>query len=82
MSTGGAPKGVLVDRCAALHGGQMQCRLELDTDEKRERAARMGVSDPRAIFAIEDMVRGSLFSATGVTDGAAGVQCRFSQAFH
>jgi len=46
----------------------MQCRLVLDTDEKRERAARMGVSDPQKIFLIEDMVRGDcLFAATGVT---------------
>ncbi len=52
-------------------GGQMQCRLILDSDEKRERAAKMGVSDPRMIYGIEDMVRGDcLFAATGVTDGS------------
>jgi fructose-1,6-bisphosphatase II / sedoheptulose-1,7-bisphosphatase len=43
----------------------------LDTEEKRERAAKMGVTDPRKKYAMEDMVRGDcLFSATGVTDGA------------
>ena len=57
----------------------MQCRLVLDTDEKRERAARMGVTDPQMIFSVEDMVRGDcLFAATGVTTGAlvSGVKFR------
>ena len=52
-------------------GGQMQCRLVLDTEERRERAAKMGIKDPRKKYEIEDMVRGDcLFAATGVTDGA------------
>jgi len=79
MSTGGAPEGVLAAAALRCIGGQMQCRLVLDTDEKRERAARMGITDPRTIFSIEDMVRGDcLFSATGVTDGAlvSGVKFR------
>jgi fructose-1,6-bisphosphatase II / sedoheptulose-1,7-bisphosphatase len=79
MSTGGAPEGVLAAAALRCIGGQMQCRLVLDTDEKRERAAHMGISDPRTIFAVEDMVRGDcLFAATGVTDGAlvSGVKFR------
>jgi fructose-1,6-bisphosphatase II / sedoheptulose-1,7-bisphosphatase len=79
MSTGGAPEGVLAAAALRCIGGQMQCRLVLDTDEKRERAARMGINDPRTIFAVEDMVRGDcLFAATGVTDGAlvSGVKFR------
>ena len=52
-------------------GGQMQCRLVLDTEEKRERAAKMGIKDPRKKYEIADMVMGDcLFAATGVTDGA------------
>ena len=57
----------------------MQCRLVLDTDEKRERAAKMGIKDPRKKYQIEDMVRGDcLFAATGITDGRMlqGVQIR------
>ena len=57
----------------------MRCRLVLDTDEKCERAARMGVTDPQMIFSVEDMVRGDcLFAATGVTPGAlvSGVKFR------
>jgi fructose-1,6-bisphosphatase II / sedoheptulose-1,7-bisphosphatase len=79
MSTGGAPEGVLAAAALRCIGGQMQCRLVLDTDDKRERAARMGVSDPQKIFLIEDMVRGDcLFAATGVTNGAlvSGVKFR------
>ena len=79
MSTGGAPEGVLAAAALRCIGGQMQCRLVLDTDEKRERAARMGVTDPQMIFSVEDMVRGDcLFAATGVTTGAlvSGVKFR------
>ena len=42
----------------------------VDTDEKRERVAKMGIKDPRKKYQIEDMVRGDcLFAATGITDG-------------
>lgn len=71
MGIGGAPEGVLAAAALRCIGGQMQCRLILDSDEKRERAAKMGVKDPRMVYGIEDMVRGDcLFAATGVTDGA------------
>ena len=46
IGTGGAPEGVLAAAALRCIGGQMQCRLILDTDEKRERAAKMGVNDP------------------------------------
>jgi fructose-1,6-bisphosphatase II / sedoheptulose-1,7-bisphosphatase len=71
MGVGGAPEGVLAAAALRCIGGQIQCRLVLDTDEKRERAAKMGVKDPRKKYQMEDMVRGDcLFAATGVTDGA------------
>ena len=70
LGVGGAPEGVLAAAALRCVGGQMQTRLVLDTDERRERAAKMGVTDPRKKFQIEDMVRGDcLFAATGVTDG-------------
>jgi fructose-1,6-bisphosphatase II / sedoheptulose-1,7-bisphosphatase len=56
----------------------MQCRLILDTDERRERAAKMGVKDPRMVYGIEDMVKGDcLFAATGVTTGSLLTGVRF-----
>ncbi len=71
LGIGGAPEGVLAAAALRCIGGQMQCRLVLDTEEKRERAAKMGIKDPRKKYEIEDMVRGDcLFSATGVTHGA------------
>src|SRR6516225_74383 len=70
LGIGGAPEGVLAAAALRCIGGQMQARLIIDTDEKRERAAKMGIKDPRKKYQIEDMVRGDcLFAATGVTDG-------------
>src|SRR5437764_1072996 len=71
MGVGGAPEGVLAAAALRCIGGQIQCRLVLDTEERRARAAKMGVKDPRKKYDIEDMVRGDcLFAATGVTDGS------------
>lgn len=70
MGIGGAPEGVLAAAALRCTGGQMQGRLILDTAEKRERAARMGVTDPNRAYSMEDMAGGDvLFAATGVTDG-------------
>ena len=70
LGIGGAPEGVLAAAALRCIGGQMQTRLVIDTDEKRERAVKMGIKDPRKKYQIEDMVRGDcLFAATGVTDG-------------
>ncbi|HML07012.1 MAG TPA: class II fructose-bisphosphatase [Xanthobacteraceae bacterium] len=70
IGIGGAPEGVLAAAALRCIGGQMQCRLMLDTEQKRERGAKMGIKDPRKKYQIEDMVRGDcLFAATGVTDG-------------
>src|SRR5271169_6676639 len=71
IGIGGAPEGVLAAAAMRCIGGQIQCRLVLDTEEKRERALKMGITDPRRRYRMEDLVRGDcLFSATGVTDGA------------
>jgi fructose-1,6-bisphosphatase II / sedoheptulose-1,7-bisphosphatase len=71
IGTGGAPEGVLAAAALRCIGGQMEGRLILDTDEKRARAAKMGITDPRKKYSMNDMVRGDcLFAATGVTDGS------------
>src|SRR5207247_2559414 len=71
IGTGGAPEGVLAAAALRCIGGQMQCRLILDSEEKRERAHKMGVTDPKMVYGIEDMARGDcLFAATGVTTGS------------
>src|SRR3982751_5387850 len=71
LGIGGAPEGVLAASALRCIGGQMQCRLVLDTEEKRERSLKMGIKDARKKYEIEDMVKGDcLFAATGVTDGS------------
>jgi fructose-1,6-bisphosphatase II / sedoheptulose-1,7-bisphosphatase len=70
LGSGGAPEGVLAAAAMRCIGGQMQGRLVLDSEEKRERAAKMGIKDPRKKYEMEDMAKGDcLFAATGVTDG-------------
>jgi fructose-1,6-bisphosphatase II / sedoheptulose-1,7-bisphosphatase len=71
MGIGGAPEGVLAAVALRCVGGQMQCRLVLDTVEKRERAAKMGIEVIGRKYRIEEMVRGDcVFAATGVTNGS------------
>ena len=80
IGTGGAPEGVLAAAALRCIGGQMQCRLILDSEEKRARAHKMGVTDPKMIYGIEDMARGDcLFAATGVTSGLLLSGVKFPQ---
>src|SRR6266513_2480345 len=53
IGIGGAPEGVLAAAALRCIGGQMQCRLLLDTEEKRKRAFKMGIKDPRKRYGIE-----------------------------
>jgi fructose-1,6-bisphosphatase II / sedoheptulose-1,7-bisphosphatase len=78
MGIGGAPEGVLAAAALACIGGQIQGRLVLDTEEKRVRAAKMGIKDPNKKYRMEDMVRGDcVFAATGVTTGSLLEGVRF-----
>jgi fructose-1,6-bisphosphatase II / sedoheptulose-1,7-bisphosphatase len=71
LGIGGAPEGVLAAAALACIGGQMEGRLILDTEEKRERARKMGITDPRKKYSIREMVKGDcVFAATGVTTGS------------
>jgi fructose-1,6-bisphosphatase II / sedoheptulose-1,7-bisphosphatase len=80
LGIGGAPEGVLAAAALRCIGGQMQTRLVLDTEERRERAAKMGIKDFKKKYEIEDMVKGDcLFAATGVTDGPMLSGVRFGK---
>ncbi len=71
MGSGGAPEGVLAAAALRCIGGQIQGRLMPMKDEERERAEKMGISDIKRIFKLEDMASADVvFSATGVTDGS------------
>ena len=81
MGSGGAPEGVLAAAALRCIGGQMQGRLMLDTEEKRQRAQRMGIADPNRKYRTDELASGDvLFAATGVTDGSLlnGVRFRKS----
>src|SRR6202041_953639 len=52
LGIGGAPEGVLAAAALRCIGGQMQTRLVIDTEEKRERAAKMGIKGPRKKYQI------------------------------
>src|SRR5262249_9410813 len=78
LGVGGAPEGVLAAAALRCIGGQLHGRLAPDTEEKRERAGKMGIKDPRKKYEIGDMVKGDcLFAATGVTNGALLTGVRF-----
>jgi fructose-1,6-bisphosphatase II / sedoheptulose-1,7-bisphosphatase len=71
IGIGGAPEGVLAAAALRCIGGQMQGRLVLDSEEKRQRATQMGIKDLRKKYTMEEMVSGDcLFAATGVTNGS------------
>ena len=80
LGIGGAPEGVLAAAALSCIGGQFQGRLILDTEEKRARAAKMGVTDPNRKYLMEEMVTGDcLFAATGVTTGSLLRGVRFRE---
>jgi fructose-1,6-bisphosphatase II / sedoheptulose-1,7-bisphosphatase len=71
MGSGGAPEGVLAAAALRCIGGQIQGRLMPMKDEERIRAEKMGISDIKRKFSLEDMASADVvFSATGVTDGS------------
>ncbi|MEM8665819.1 MAG: fructose-bisphosphatase class II, partial [Pseudomonadota bacterium] len=70
IGSGGAPEGVLAAAALRCTGGQMLGRLILNSDEHKQRAERMGISEFDKIYTHDEMARGDVyFSATGVTDG-------------
>jgi carbamoyltransferase len=80
LGIGGAPEGVLAAAALSCIGGQFQGRLILDTEEKRARAAKMGVTNPNKKYLMEEMVMGDcLFAATGVTTGSLLRGVRFRE---
>jgi fructose-1,6-bisphosphatase II / sedoheptulose-1,7-bisphosphatase len=80
MGTGGAPEGVLAAGALRCVGGQMQGRLILDTEAKRERSLKMGIKDPNKKYEMRELASGDVIvCATGVTDGALLKGVRFGQ---
>ncbi len=71
LGSGGAPEGVLAAAALRCIGGQMQGRLILDSEDKRARALKMGITEPNRKYRADELASGDvLFAATGVTDGS------------
>ncbi|MBV9077391.1 MAG: class II fructose-bisphosphatase [Methylobacteriaceae bacterium] len=80
LGIGAAPEGVIAAGALRCIGGHMQGRLVLDTEEKRARAAQMGVSDPDKKYELNELASGDVVvAATGVTDGALLSGVRFGR---
>jgi len=70
LGIGGGPEGVLAAAALDCLGGQMQTRLVLSDDEEINRAKKLGITDLKKKYNIEDMIKGDvMFCASGVTDG-------------
>ncbi|HKQ18225.1 MAG TPA: class II fructose-bisphosphatase [Candidatus Eisenbacteria bacterium] len=71
IGIGGAPEGVLAASALRCLGGSMQGRLKFRSDEEKERAKKMGITDLDRIYTETDLARGDsvVFATTGVTDG-------------
>ena len=70
LGIGGAPEGVLAAAALRCVGGEFQGRLAPRNSEEIERAKKMGVSDIKKKFSLEELAAGDvMFAATGVTDG-------------
>lgn len=71
VGSGGAPEGVLAAAALKCLGGEIQGRLMPENDEQFERCIAMGLSDPRKLLTVDDMVgtEDVIFAATGVTPG-------------
>jgi fructose-1,6-bisphosphatase class II len=70
LGIGGAPEGVLAAAALRCVGGEFQGRLAPRNNEEIERARKMGVTDIKKKFQIEELAAGDvMFAATGVTDG-------------
>jgi fructose-1,6-bisphosphatase II len=70
MGIGGAPEGVLAAAALQCLGGDMQGRLVFMSNEERDRARGMGITDFDRVYSGDDMASGDIvFAATGVTNG-------------
>ncbi len=68
---GGAPEGVIAAAALKCLGGEMQARLVPEDEDEYKRCLSMGITEPRRILTMNDLVKGddAIFAATGETDG-------------
>ena len=70
VGIGGAPEGVLAAAAIKCFGGQFQGRLAISDNEEKLRATKLGITDLKKKYYLNDIVKGDvIFCAGGVTDG-------------
>tara|TARA_B100000965_G_scaffold122296_1_gene101170 strand:+ start:267 stop:1211 length:945 start_codon:yes stop_codon:yes gene_type:complete len=70
VGIGGGPEGVLAASALDAFGCKFQGRFLFSTDEDKNRAKRMGITDLNKKYDLSEIVRGdSIFCATGITTG-------------
>lgn len=70
LGIGGAPEGVIAAAALRCVGGDMQGQLRFRSEEEKERAKRMGISDFDKVYSLNELAAGDvMFAATGVTNG-------------
>ena len=70
IGRGGAPEGVLAASALRCVGGQFQARLHFRSEDEKQRALKLGITDFNRKYSLKEMARGDvIFAATGVTDG-------------
>ena len=82
LGIGGGPEGVLAAAALSCYDAQIQTRLVLDKDESI-RAKKMGISDLKRKYNIEDMIKGDvMFCATAITSGDLLNGVKISEKFY
>ena len=70
IGIGGGPEGVLAASALDAFGCKFQGRFLFSTDEDKNRAKKMGITDLNKKYDLSEIVRGdSIFCATGITSG-------------
>lgn len=70
VGIGGAPEGVLAASAIKCLGGQFQARLKIEDDDEVTRAKKLGITDFKKKYFLNDIVKGDvIFCSSGVTDG-------------
>jgi len=79
MGIGGAPEGVITAAALRCLHGEMVGRLVPANKEQEARMERMGITDPKKIYRVEDLAPGKqiIFAACGVTPGSLLQGIRF-----
>lgn len=71
IGTGGAPEGVIGAAALRCLGGELQGQLVFRTDDEKNRARKMGITDFTKVYSHDELARGNvMFVATGVTMGS------------